>query len=147
MSGAVRSFLEVRSSNIIGFLETYNWKDFIKSATPLPPPTQPPREPFPALDAQGLHLVLIAIPTVSFGRLIPGRDKAVSKLTSFFDVLLSKRDPNVTKRTATHLSWHPDTCKKLAVAYSSLEFQQNMKNMSFDSYIWDLGKGKEKLTS
>ncbi|KAM6377237.1 LOW QUALITY PROTEIN: kinesin-like protein KIF19 [Pluvialis apricaria] len=48
------------------------------------------------------------------------------------------RDPNVTKRTATHLSWHPDTCKKLAVAYSSLEFQQNMKDMSFDSYIWDL---------
>ncbi|NXN64467.1 DNAI2 protein, partial [Himantopus himantopus] len=62
----------------------------------------------------------------------------ISKLTSFFDVLLSKRDPNVTKRTATHLSWHPDTCKKLAVAYSSLEFQQNMKDMSFDSYIWDL---------
>uniref|UniRef100_A0A8C0HS99 DNAI2 protein n=1 Tax=Buteo japonicus TaxID=224669 RepID=A0A8C0HS99_9AVES len=50
----------------------------------------------------------------------------------------SAPDPNVTKRTATHLSWHPDTCKKLAVAYSSLEFQQNMKNMSFDSYIWDL---------
>ncbi|XP_074463243.1 dynein axonemal intermediate chain 2 isoform X1 [Larus michahellis] len=48
------------------------------------------------------------------------------------------RDPNVTKRTATHLSWHPDTCKKLAVAYSSLEFQQNVKDMSFDSYIWDL---------
>ncbi|XP_074777842.1 dynein axonemal intermediate chain 2 isoform X2 [Athene noctua] len=48
------------------------------------------------------------------------------------------RDPNVTKRTATHLSWHPDTCKKLAVAYSSLEFQQNAKDMSFDSYIWDL---------
>ncbi|NXS44021.1 DNAI2 protein, partial [Balaeniceps rex] len=62
----------------------------------------------------------------------------ISKLTSFFDVLLSKRDPNVMKRTATHLSWHPDTCKKLAVAYSSLEFQQNMKDMSFDSYIWDL---------
>ncbi|KFV15406.1 Dynein intermediate chain 2, axonemal, partial [Tauraco erythrolophus] len=48
------------------------------------------------------------------------------------------RDPNVTKRTATRLSWHPDMCKKLAVAYSSLEFQQNMKDMSFDSYIWDL---------
>ncbi|NXW09589.1 DNAI2 protein, partial [Fregetta grallaria] len=62
----------------------------------------------------------------------------ISKLTSFFDVLLSKRDPNVTKRTATHLSWHPDTSKKLAVAYSSLEFQQNMKDMNFDSYIWDL---------
>ncbi|NXE30292.1 DNAI2 protein, partial [Ardeotis kori] len=49
-----------------------------------------------------------------------------------------KRDPNVTKRTATHLSWHPDTCRKVAVAYSSLEFQQNVKDMSFDSYIWDL---------
>ncbi|KFZ55564.1 Dynein intermediate chain 2, axonemal, partial [Antrostomus carolinensis] len=48
------------------------------------------------------------------------------------------RDPNITKRTATHLSWHPDTCKKLAVAYSSLEFQHNMKDMSFDSFIWDL---------
>ncbi|NWI18554.1 DNAI2 protein, partial [Crypturellus soui] len=59
-------------------------------------------------------------------------------LTSVFDVLLPKRDPNVTKRTATHLSWHPDGCKKLAVAYSSLEFQQNTKDMSFDSYIWDL---------
>ncbi|NWX93388.1 DNAI2 protein, partial [Nothoprocta pentlandii] len=62
----------------------------------------------------------------------------ISKLTSVFHVLLPKRDPNITKRTATHLSWHPDGCKKLAVAYSSLEFQQNMKDMSFDSYIWDL---------
>ncbi|XP_009870687.1 PREDICTED: dynein intermediate chain 2, axonemal, partial [Apaloderma vittatum] len=48
------------------------------------------------------------------------------------------RDPNLTKRTATRLSWHPNACKKLAVAYSSLEFQQNVKDMSFDSYIWDL---------
>uniref|UniRef100_A0A8C8BCK1 Dynein axonemal intermediate chain 2 n=1 Tax=Otus sunia TaxID=257818 RepID=A0A8C8BCK1_9STRI len=97
MSMAVRSFLEVRSSNLIGFLEIFLWET-----------------------------------------VIPGRDTAVSKLTSFFDVLLSKRDPNITKRTATHLSWHPDTCKKLAVAYSSLEFQRNTKDMSFDSYIWDL---------
>ncbi|NXA35867.1 DNAI2 protein, partial [Eudromia elegans] len=62
----------------------------------------------------------------------------ISKLMSVFGVLPPKRDPNITKRTATHLSWHPDGCKKLAVAYSSLEFQQNMKDMSFDSYIWDL---------
>ncbi|XP_072208070.1 dynein axonemal intermediate chain 2 [Excalfactoria chinensis] len=48
------------------------------------------------------------------------------------------RDPNVTKRTATHLSWHPDRCRKLAVAYCSLEFQQYAEDMSFDSYIWDL---------
>ncbi|XP_014812088.1 PREDICTED: dynein intermediate chain 2, axonemal isoform X2 [Calidris pugnax] len=53
----------------------------------------------------------------------------------YIDVI---RDPNETKRTATHLSWHPDTCKKLAVAYSRLEFQKNAKDMSFDSYIWDL---------
>ncbi|NXN14476.1 DNAI2 protein, partial [Indicator maculatus] len=62
----------------------------------------------------------------------------ISKLTSFIHVLFSKRDPNITKRTATHLSWYPDTCMKLAVAYCSLEFQQNVKNMSSDSYIWDL---------
>lgn len=78
---------------------------------------------------------------------MPGQDRALSKLTSSFDALLSKRDPNITKRTATHLSWHPDTCMKLAVAYSSLEFQHSMKDMSFDSYIWDLGKEKARLSS
>nr|XP_033817862.1 dynein intermediate chain 2, axonemal isoform X1 [Geotrypetes seraphini]XP_033817863.1 dynein intermediate chain 2, axonemal isoform X1 [Geotrypetes seraphini] len=48
------------------------------------------------------------------------------------------RDPHEIKRTATHLSWHPDRSKKLAVAYSSLEFQRTPKNMSYDSYIWDI---------
>ncbi|XP_033895340.1 dynein axonemal intermediate chain 2-like [Acipenser ruthenus] len=48
------------------------------------------------------------------------------------------RDPNEIKRTATGLSWHPDGAKKLAVAYSSLEFQRATKDMSFDSYIWDI---------
>ncbi|KAM6111115.1 dynein axonemal intermediate chain 2 [Pterocles gutturalis] len=48
------------------------------------------------------------------------------------------RDPNVTKRTAAHLSWHPDTCSKLAVAYGSLEFQRDGQEVSSDSYIWDL---------
>ncbi|RXN02170.1 Kinesin-like protein KIF19 [Acipenser ruthenus] len=48
------------------------------------------------------------------------------------------RDPNEIKRTATSLSWHPDGAKKLAVAYSSLEFQRATKDMSFDSYIWDI---------
>ncbi|KAH0629340.1 hypothetical protein JD844_011348 [Phrynosoma platyrhinos] len=48
------------------------------------------------------------------------------------------RDPNLIKRTATHLSWHPDRCRKLAVSYSSLEFQRSSKDMSYDSYIWDL---------
>ncbi|XP_056153620.1 dynein axonemal intermediate chain 2 [Lampris incognitus] len=48
------------------------------------------------------------------------------------------RDPNEVKRTATCLSWHPDGSRKLAVAYSCLEFQKPMKDMSFDSYIWDI---------
>ncbi|XP_056101402.1 dynein axonemal intermediate chain 2 [Rhinichthys klamathensis goyatoka] len=48
------------------------------------------------------------------------------------------RDPNEVKRTATSLSWHPDGNHKLAVAYSSLEFQKAPNDMSFDSYIWDI---------
>ncbi|XP_062472857.1 dynein axonemal intermediate chain 2 [Pezoporus occidentalis] len=48
------------------------------------------------------------------------------------------RDPNTAKRTATHISWCPNASKKLAVAYSILEFQQSKKDMSLDSYIWDL---------
>uniref|UniRef100_A0A8C2QB32 Dynein, axonemal, intermediate chain 2a n=1 Tax=Cyprinus carpio TaxID=7962 RepID=A0A8C2QB32_CYPCA len=48
------------------------------------------------------------------------------------------RDPNKVKRTATSLSWHPLDYHKLAVAYSCLEFQRAPKNMSFDSYIWNI---------
>ncbi|NWI81803.1 DNAI2 protein, partial [Dryoscopus gambensis] len=48
------------------------------------------------------------------------------------------RDPNVTKRMATHLSWHPDANRAVAVAYCSLDFQDSRKDMSCDSYVWDL---------
>ncbi|XP_020858286.1 dynein axonemal intermediate chain 2 [Phascolarctos cinereus] len=48
------------------------------------------------------------------------------------------RDPHEIKRTATHLSWHPDANRKLAVAYSCLDFQRADVNMSYDSFIWDL---------
>ncbi|KAJ8390760.1 hypothetical protein AAFF_G00101400 [Aldrovandia affinis] len=48
------------------------------------------------------------------------------------------RDPNEIKRTATSLSWHPDASRKLAVAYSTLEFQRATPDMSLDSYIWDI---------
>ncbi|CAG5886811.1 unnamed protein product [Menidia menidia] len=48
------------------------------------------------------------------------------------------RDPNEVKRTVTCLSWHPDGGKKLAAAYSCLEFQKTSKEMSLDSYIWDV---------
>lgn len=46
----------------------------------------------------------------------------------------------------THLSWHPDGNRALAVAYCSLDFQDSRKDMSIDSYVWDLGKGKGKPT-
>ncbi|XP_058559687.1 dynein axonemal intermediate chain 2 isoform X1 [Neofelis nebulosa] len=48
------------------------------------------------------------------------------------------RDPQVIKRSATHLSWHPDGNRKLAVAYSCLNFQRAPEGMSHESYIWDL---------
>ncbi|KAM9339741.1 dynein axonemal intermediate chain 2 [Symphorus nematophorus] len=48
------------------------------------------------------------------------------------------RDPNEVKRTVTGLSWHPDGGRKLAAAYSCLEFQKTSKDMSLDSYIWDV---------
>ncbi|XP_071383771.1 dynein axonemal intermediate chain 2-like [Centroberyx affinis] len=48
------------------------------------------------------------------------------------------RDPNEVKRTVTGLSWHPDGSRKLAAAYSCLDFQKASKDMSSDSYIWDI---------
>ncbi|KAM3858516.1 dynein axonemal intermediate chain 2 [Diretmus argenteus] len=57
------------------------------------------------------------------------------------------RDPNEVKRTVTSLSWHPDGSRKLAVAYSCLEFQKASKDMSCDSYIWDIeNPNKPELT-
>uniref|UniRef100_A0A8C1ZGN7 Dynein axonemal intermediate chain 2 n=1 Tax=Cyprinus carpio TaxID=7962 RepID=A0A8C1ZGN7_CYPCA len=44
-------------------------------------------------------------------------------------------DPNEVKHTATSLSWHPNGKHKLAVAYSSLEFQR-APNDSKDKYIY-----------
>ncbi|XP_053303326.1 dynein axonemal intermediate chain 2 [Pleuronectes platessa] len=48
------------------------------------------------------------------------------------------RDPNEVKRSINGLSWHPDSGRKLAAAYSCLEFQKPSKDMSLDSYIWDI---------
>ncbi|XP_072226733.1 dynein axonemal intermediate chain 2 [Leuresthes tenuis] len=48
------------------------------------------------------------------------------------------RDPNEVKRTVTGLSWHPDGGRKLAAAYSCLEFQKTSRDMCLDSYIWDV---------
>ena len=57
------------------------------------------------------------------------------------------RDPNKVKRTVTGMSWQPDGCRKLAVAYSCLDFQKASKDMSFDSYIWDMGRCSHLLRS
>ncbi|XP_069581767.1 dynein axonemal intermediate chain 2 [Brachyistius frenatus] len=48
------------------------------------------------------------------------------------------RDPNEGRRTVTGLSWHPDGGRKLAAAYSCLEFQRSCGDVSLDSYIWDV---------
>ncbi|XP_068602941.1 dynein axonemal intermediate chain 2 [Brachionichthys hirsutus] len=48
------------------------------------------------------------------------------------------RDPNEVKRTVSGLSWHPDGGRKLAAAYSCLEFQRTSRDTSLDSYIWDI---------
>ncbi|XP_061887105.1 dynein axonemal intermediate chain 2 isoform X1 [Entelurus aequoreus] len=48
------------------------------------------------------------------------------------------RDPNQVKRTVTCLSWHPEGGRKLAAAYSCLEFQKASPDMSTDAYIWDI---------
>jgi len=48
------------------------------------------------------------------------------------------RDPNDDTRAVMSMSWHPDKCRKLAVAYGSAVFQalSPCKN----SYVWDMGK-------
>ena len=49
-------------------------------------------------------------------------------------------DPNETKRSATKITWHPESPNKLAVSYSIMEFQ-GMKSMGpvpLTSYVWDL---------
>jgi len=55
------------------------------------------------------------------------------------------RDPNEVKRSVSHISWFPDGPKKLAVAYSRLEFQSAAAGSStsaIESYIWDIGKNE-----
>lgn len=49
------------------------------------------------------------------------------------------RDPNEIKRTVSHISWYPDGGRKLAVAFSIMQFQDwRMDKMSQKSYIWDV---------
>ena len=52
------------------------------------------------------------------------------------------RDPNELKRSVAHISWFPDGPRKLAVAYSRLEFQSagQASSSNIESYVWDIGK-------
>ena len=36
------------------------------------------------------------------------------------------------------ISWHPEGGKKVAIAYSVLQFQQQPTDMSLSSYVWDV---------
>lgn len=56
-----------------------------------------------------------------------------------------RRDPSDIKRTASSLSWYPDGARKIAVAYSILEFQKSQLDTPMDSYIWDIGEDTELL--
>uniref|UniRef100_A0A8C7M4L5 Dynein, axonemal, intermediate chain 2b n=1 Tax=Oncorhynchus kisutch TaxID=8019 RepID=A0A8C7M4L5_ONCKI len=52
-------------------------------------------------------------------------------------------NPNKIKHTATSLSWHPDGSRKLAVAYSSLEFLKVSKDISYNSDIRNIEKSNK----
>ena len=57
-------------------------------------------------------------------------------------VLTILKDPHQQecRRQASYVSWYPDGARKLAVAYSILDFQQQPEDMPLSSYIWDLSK-------
>eukprot|EP00325_Prymnesiales_sp_UTEX-LB-985_P001884 CAMPEP_0174697580 /NCGR_PEP_ID=MMETSP1094-20130205/3399_1 /TAXON_ID=156173 /ORGANISM="Chrysochromulina brevifilum, Strain UTEX LB 985" /LENGTH=567 /DNA_ID=CAMNT_0015894583 /DNA_START=31 /DNA_END=1734 /DNA_ORIENTATION=- len=49
------------------------------------------------------------------------------------------KDPDPVKRTVSNISWYPDGGKKLAVAFSIMQFQdRRMEQVSVNSYIWEV---------
>jgi dynein intermediate chain 2 len=63
-----------------------------------------------------------------------------SSETPYAKTLTVFRDPaqDQVRRSASYISWHPDGSRKLAVAYSILEFQKQPDGMPVSSYIWDV---------
>ncbi|CBY38589.1 unnamed protein product [Oikopleura dioica] len=47
------------------------------------------------------------------------------------------RDPCEKKRSAVHMSWHPDGAERLVAAYSDISFEQSDSGISYDSYVWN----------
>ena len=49
------------------------------------------------------------------------------------------KDPNSVKRSATSITWHPETSEmRVGVTYSMLRFQKMPNDMPRESYIWNL---------
>eukprot|EP00793_Prasinoderma_coloniale_P004648 PRCOL_00000409-RA len=48
------------------------------------------------------------------------------------------RDPSPIQRSAQYISWYPDGARKVAVAYSIMQFQGQPEGMNTSSYIWDV---------
>mmetsp|Transcript_22165 Transcript_22165/g.68973 ORF Transcript_22165/g.68973 Transcript_22165/m.68973 type:complete len:575 (-) Transcript_22165:73-1797(-) len=48
------------------------------------------------------------------------------------------KDPSPITRSCSYISWFPDGARKLAVAYSIMQFQNAPENVSKSSYIWDI---------
>ena len=57
------------------------------------------------------------------------------------------RDPCEKKRSAVHMSWHPDGAERLVAAYSDISFQQGDSGVSYDSYVWNsINPNKPEMT-
>ena len=57
------------------------------------------------------------------------------------------RDPCEKKRSAVHMSWHPDGAERLVAAYSDISFQQSDSGVSYDSYVWNsINPNKPEMT-
>jgi dynein intermediate chain 2, axonemal len=53
--------------------------------------------------------------------------------------LMIFKDPNQIKRSATSITWHPETAEmRVGVTYSMLRFQKMPNDMPRESYIWNL---------
>ena len=70
----------------------------------------------------------------------------IASETPYAKTISILRDPNDLKRAVTHISWYPDGASRLAAAYSMIEFQKSLKEVSLESYVWELGKSASPIT-
>jgi len=77
-----------------------------------------------------------------------GNDEAPDDSTTneapYTKTLAAFKDPSEIKRTACRVSWFPDGGKKIAVAFSIMQFQDwRIDKASHASYIWDVNNPNE----